>query len=170
MKSTTNSTMMNDLDEAVLVADPKNGVKKSKPKTNTTTTSQSVNQHLSPSSDGGEDVASKLSDLSESSTDNGQHPEDDRMMMTENSNGGNGTTSSSLKKNKHKLRSERSEDYENFEKMLRNKHSKACKAMSVRFSSLSSSQMFYCISILPYKLTLHSFYFFPIQNIGWCVS
>ena len=30
------------------------------------------------------------------------------------------------------LRTDRSEDYENFEKTLRNKHSKACKAMSVR--------------------------------------
>jgi len=31
---------------------------------------------------------------------------------------------------------ERSEDYENFEKTLRSKHSKACKAMSVRGLSL----------------------------------
>jgi hypothetical protein len=63
----------------------------------------------------GDDVASKFSDLSESSTD--PHNEE------------NGTKSSS---HRRPLRSTRSEDYENFEKMLRNKHSKACKAMSVR--------------------------------------
>jgi hypothetical protein len=35
------------------------------------------------------------------------------------------------------LAGERSEDYELFEKALRSKHSKACKAMSVRFHSIS---------------------------------
>jgi hypothetical protein len=68
-----------------------------------------------PSSD---DVNSKFSDLSESSTD----PHD------EENGGGVGKSSS----NRRQVRSTRSEDYENFEKMLRNKHSKACKAMSVR--------------------------------------
>jgi hypothetical protein len=84
-------------------------------------------QDLSPSSEDGGDVASKLSDLSESSTDNGLQRHDDMMMLDQ-------TVSSQNKsnKNKNKLRSERSEDYENFEKILRNKHSKACKAMSVR--------------------------------------
>jgi hypothetical protein len=59
-----------------------------------------------------DDVASKFSDLSESSTDHNDGKSENR--------------------NSRQLRSTRSEDYENFEKMLRNKHSKACKAMSVR--------------------------------------
>jgi hypothetical protein len=71
-----------------------------------------------------DDVASKLSDLSESSTDVG-HEHDGILSPTDEKK-------NSRPANQRQLRSERSEDYENFEKMLRNKHSKACKAMSVR--------------------------------------
>ena len=106
---------------AVVVSDPKKVKEKN---------SKMVDQDLSPSSEDG-DVASKLSDLSESSTDNGLQRHDDMMMMDHTTSSNNNKNSKS-NKNKHKLRSERSEDYENFEKMLRNKHSKACKAMSVR--------------------------------------
>jgi hypothetical protein len=113
--------LINDMDAAVIVSDSKKAKGKSQ---------KLVDQDLSPSSEDG-DVASKLSDLSESSTDNGLQRHDDMMMMdhTTSSNNHNNIKNN---KNKHKLRSERSEDYENFEKMLRNKHSKACKAMSVR--------------------------------------
>lgn len=107
---------------AVVVSDPKKVKDKN---------SKMVDQDLSPSSEDG-DVASKLSDLSESSTDNGLQRHDDMMMMDHTTSSNNNKNSKSSNKNKHKLRSERSEDYENFEKMLRNKHSKACKAMSVR--------------------------------------
>lgn len=113
-------TLINDMDAAVVVSDSKKVKGKNE---------KLVDPNLSPSSEDG-DVASKLSDLSESSTDNGLERHDDMMMMDQTTSSNNHNSKSN--KNKHKLRSERSEDYENFEKMLRNKHSKACKAMSVR--------------------------------------
>lgn len=132
-------------DAAIVVPNPKPPMKSKSP-------GKLVDPELSPSSeeDGGGDVASKLSDLSESSTDHGSGAppssrHDDMMMLDPTASlsqnkGRNSTTGSSHNKNKNKLRSERSEDYENFEKMLRNKHSKACKAMSVR---LWMTPMFY---------------------------
>jgi hypothetical protein len=56
-----------------------------------------------------DEVGSNVSDLSESTEDDG----------IEDDEGPAGSLA------------DRSEEYENFEKMLRNKHSKACKAMSV---------------------------------------
>jgi hypothetical protein len=108
--------ILNEMDAAVVVSDPK----KAKGQ-------KMVNKDLSPLYEDG-DVASKLSDLSETSTDNGLQRHDDMAMMEQTTSSNNNSKSN---KNRHKLRSERSEDYENFEKMLRNKHSKACKAMSV---------------------------------------
>ena len=115
--------IINDMDAAVVVSESEKVPGKNQ---------KLVDPDLSPTSEDG-DVASKLSDLSESSsTDNGLQRHDDMMMMDPTtSSHNNNNNSKSNNKNKHKLRSERSEDYENFEKMLRNKHSKACKAMSV---------------------------------------
>ncbi len=109
--------IINDMDAVVVVTDPRKAKNQ-----------KIVNKDLSPSYEDG-DVASKLSDLSETSTDNGLQRHDDMIMMEQTTSSNNNNSKSN--KNRHKLRSERSEDYENFEKMLRNKHSKACKAMSV---------------------------------------
>ena len=116
--------ILNEMDAAVVVTDPK----KAKGQ-------KMVNKDLSPSYEDG-DVASKLSDLSETSTDNGLQRHDDMVMMEQTTSSNNNSKSN---KNRHKLRSERSEDYENFEKMLRNKHSKACKAMSVSRNTYTNS-------------------------------
>lgn len=70
------------------------------------------------SGSGDEDVHSKFSDLSESSND---PPHDDD----------EGGGKHAPRRSNPPIRANRSDDYENFEKMLRNKHSKACKAMSV---------------------------------------
>ena len=73
---------------AVVVSDPKKVKEKN---------SKMVDQDLSPSSEDG-DVASKLSDLSESSTDNGLQRHDDMMMMdhTTSSNNNKNTATTSF--------------------------------------------------------------------------
>jgi hypothetical protein len=153
MKAT--GAIMNDA-AVVVSADPKKVKGKN---------TKLVDQDLSPSSEDG-DVASKLSDLSESSTDNGLQRHDDMMMMDHTASSNNNNNNNKSNKNKHKLRSERSEDYENFEKMLRNKHSKACKAMSVRRAvclrhvSFRPVSMYFCFSrcVVVFKRTF--FFFF----------
>lgn len=100
-----------------------------------------------------EAIDSTVSDLSDSTEDGIDDDADDdnhyvgSKRRSKNNNGGGSLADGG-----------RSEDYENFEKVLRNKHSKACKAMSV---SDGSAYFFTAVCSFFHYCTVRAYVFAP---------